>query len=440
MLLKKSMISKTISKLYKNNLINSTILYGLSTAINKGLILIALPLLGKILSMEEYGIWSLTQIFISLGAPVISLNAFSGILREGVDNKKKGYSVFLKYLEVVSLITTSACLFIFWIDENWIFYTMLLIFVESFQLIILGWYRSQDKHLQYFGVCLAKLIALLFSILLIWEEPILVDLLKYQFVFGAILLFVFILAELFKKHKTEEGSIKINQVFRFSILLIPHSLAQWILSGSDRIAIKWLLNDFELGRYSLAYSIAMILMLVNSGLGLTIPNFVIKNYDKWITGQFKSKILILYGVVTFMITSSIFLFIDFLKEYISIFKAIDYELKLIILILIVGIFLLGIYYFYVNILFYHRKSKTISLITFLVGMFNVLGTIFLVEKIGIFGASIITFASYLIYYLATIYQAIRIEPKLRFHIKKEIGIVLLFSILITVTSIIIINV
>ena len=98
--------------------LKTTVFYGVSTAINKGLMLIALPLLGSVLNIEEYGLWTLSQIAISLGAPLISFNSAAGILREGIANQNIGYSSFIKYSRLIALISSILLLGMFFFSKN----------------------------------------------------------------------------------------------------------------------------------------------------------------------------------------------------------------------------------------------------------------------------------------------------------------------------------
>ncbi|WP_298542654.1 polysaccharide biosynthesis C-terminal domain-containing protein [uncultured Aquimarina sp.] len=404
--------------------LTTTLFYGISTAINKGLMLIAMPFLGSVLGIGEYGLWTLSQIVISVGAPILSLNSISGIIREGVENEKVGYSSFIRYSILVLLVSLVIGFILIFLPSTWLWYTIILILIESFQNNLLGWYRARDRHINYFVLILLKLLALMASIFIVKSEPSLDQLLFYQIVLGAMFILPFYVKELFYS-VYEKIPIAFKGTLIFSALLIPHGVAQWIMSGSDRLIIKYVLNDLELGKYSLAYTLAMVLMIVNSGFALTIPNFILKDYETWVSGNKKVKILFLYCIVTILITVVLIFSIDFVKPYISLLNEVDRTVKEIIVWLVNGIYLLGIYFFYVNILFYHRKSKIVSSITLVTALINLLGTYIFVKKIGIYGAAIVTFASYLIYLGLFIYESSKIEKRVFKYLKVELMLIVL---------------
>ncbi len=66
----------------------------------------------------------------------------------------------------------------------------------------------------------------------------------------------------------------------FGILLIPHSLSQWVMSSSDRYIIKVI---FYYGcRYSLVDAYASLFMLFISVLAITLPEYCIRKYDSFV--------------------------------------------------------------------------------------------------------------------------------------------------------------
>lgn len=386
--------------------------------------LIALPFLGNVLTIEEYGLWTLSQILISLGAPIISLNSASGILREGLEEPKKGYSSFIKYSRLIALISLLSIVALSFFPKTWFWYTLALILIESFQNTLLAWYRVRDKHLNYLILVLLKLGALVFAVFIMKSQPSIEKLLFYQLLLGGVFIVPFYFNELFYAN-FKKVPIIFKKILIFSTLLIPHGIAQWIISGSDRLIIKYVLNDFELGKYSLAYSLAMVLMVVNSGLALTIPNFLLKNYEAWMSENKKVKILFLYSITAIFINFTLVFSMDFFGQYIPLLSKVDIHIKGIMIWLSSGMYLMGVYFFYANVLFYHRKSKAISFMTIVAALINIVGTYIFVNKIGIYGAAIITFVSYLIYLGMFIYRACLEDDRMFKYLKTELGIVLL---------------
>lgn len=386
--------------------------YAISTGINKGIALIALPLLSGILSVSNFGIWSLAQIVIVVLAPLLSLNGYSALIRYGVDNKILGWNILKLYLKYCMIIGTPI-LIIFCFDYgNWIFVTLLLAQVEGVQILILGWLRSQDKHVKYFIVSLIKIFSLLGCIILI-KNVSLIELLQWQTLISSLLVAVIILIEYLQNNVLKQIDLISKKFVSFSMLLIPHSISLWILSSSDRFIIKFLLGEHELGKYSIAYSIGLIVMLFNSGIALTLPNYILSNYRVYIDSSKRINLIIAYSVGVIILNTGIFIFIPILAENFSLIGSVDRELKEIILWVVNGIYMLGLYYFYSNILFYNVKASWISINTLIVSVINIILTFIFVSSIGIKGAAISTFISYLIYSIFNFLLASKLERKIR---------------------------
>ena len=387
---------------------SSFLWYGFSTGINKGVLLVAIPLLSGILSLQDYGLWSLSQVIIVVCSTLVSLNGYSSILRFGVNDKLLGYGIFRKYFKYTLLIGGANLVFLFFYGVNWISLTFLLAQLEGFQVLLLGWCRSRDYYFTYFIISLIKITAIVLTVSFV-EVNSLVELLWGQFIFGGIMLAGLYTYVFYKDNNLLVSKLKMKNFLLFSLYLIPHNIALWILSSSDRIIIKNILNEFELGLYSLAYSLALILMLLNSGIALTLPNYIIAKYDYYINSKLKIKLILLYSTSTILLNGFLYFFILFFKDKVFYFKEVDAVVYDVIVWVFNGIYLLGLYYFYSNILFYNKKAKLISLNTFFVSVLNVILTIIMVNYMGIKGAAIASFFAYLIYLISNIFYSFRLE-------------------------------
>ena len=410
-------------KILKSRIIRESVFYGFSTALNKGLVLIALPLLIGILSLEEYGIWALIEVIVSLGAPLVSLNAASSIMREGIGNTTKGNIIFSNYLKLIVPIAVLIIIVSTIMPTGWLSYTLLLIAKEAFMISILAWYRSQNKHFLYLLTTLTKIIALFIAAFITKTTPSLFLLLKYQIIIGSLLLVPFYLVAI----NTIRNSPKLSDfksLLIFSLSLIPHGLSQWVLNASDRTIIKSILGNTDLGIYTLAYTLSMVFLLINSGLALTLPNHIIKNYNYWLNSSVRIKFLIIYSIVFTLISFTIVLVSYVFKPYFNFLDAIDNEVLILMKWILIGLYLLGVYLFYVNYLFYLKKSVVISAITMSSAIINIILTIIFVKFYGIIGAAISTFLSYFIYSALCIIFANKYEKLLRANVLNEIILIL----------------
>lgn len=406
------------------HLASTFLFYGFSTAVNKGILLITIPLLSGVLTLEDYGLWSLSQVVIVIGAPLMSLNGYSSILRFGVNDKQIGNALLKKYLRHTLFIAALSLLFFKFYGINWISLTLLLAQVEAFQLLLLGWCRSRDYHIVYLMLSMIKIISIILSILVLNINS-LDNLLLWQLIFSSIILFSLYIYLIIKDRHLVNIKLNMNKFLSFSLYLIPHNIALWILSSSDRIIIKNILNELELGLYSLAYSLALILMIFNSGIALTLPNYIISKYETYINSNLKIKMILGYSLLTIITNIILHLFIYLFEDKIDYLNKVDENIYIIIAWVFNGIYLLGLYYFYSNILFYYQKAKLISLNTLGVSILNVILTIVMVNYFGIKGAAIATFLAYMVYLISNVYFSYRIENAIKKDVPYLLGVAII---------------
>ncbi len=419
-----------IQKIFKNTFLKNALIYGASSGINKGIVLIAMPFLGQILSIAEYGLFGLSETLIIVLGIVVSLNGYMSILREGIGNLEKAHILTMFYLKRVALISLGVILALFFLEKNWIWFTIILILIEALQLILLGFFRSQDNHLTFFLIPLSKLAALFTAYLFVKNDPSLDELLLYFCIFRGLFLLPFLIKVLSIKIKNTLIQNFIP-ILSFSLFLIPNGLGQWGINYFDRLIIKNLKSEQELGIYTACYSIAMIIAIINSGLLTAITNHVLKNYKKWTQSLYKTKVLVIYSGVIFFISFLFLVLIDFIKTLIDIdiLNAITTPEKIIILILNQGMYFLGIQFFYTIILFYHKKAKTTSTITLVTFVFSIICAYYGIITFGIIGAAYATVSSYLLYAAITIYYSLRIDKELKKYLMKDLLIIFLFTLL-----------
>lgn len=415
------------------------LVYTLSIAIDKGSPFLFFPLLLKFLTIEQFGIWSLILILSNLLTPIVSLNGSASILREGSENVSIGKYLLKKYITLILLIGLVVCLLLFFLDnfkENWLFYSALISVYESSLISILTFLRAQNRYIFFLIINILKTTTLFILILFAVKYKIeFSQFLSYQVVIMFVFTFLLFIISYFNSVKIV--SITFYSTFMFSLSLIPHSMSQWVMSSSDRLLIEYFINTKSLGIYSLSYNIAMVLTLINTGLGYALPTFLIKNYTKWKEKNYDKKLIKYYSILAIVIFIIIYItfYIDYL--YFNFLKYYSSEMINLITINYVALYFLGLYTFYANYLFYHKKGKIISTTTFYAAIINVVSSILLINAFGIIGASIGTLLTYIFYLYYIRLKTIKIENNINFNLIKNISL-LVFSI--TILRLIISNV
>jgi O-antigen/teichoic acid export membrane protein len=418
-------------------MIKNTLLYIISNAISRGAFILYSPILLSILTLEDFGLYNLVFILSMLMSPILAFGGGSSILREGVVDNAKAYYLFVRYMFLLILISFLLFIVVNIFDTSqytWLTYAVMLSSVEASLLIILAYYRTINKANIYLYISIIKFILIIIIFFISSNlNYALNDILQLQFIMLCILSIVFLFIVVFRNNTKYISSGDNYSIFIFGLFLMPHGLSQWIMSSSDRILIKYFLANELLGIYSIGYIVASLLLLINSGIGLALPQEMIKNYQKWKDDKLDIYWIRIYSISTIVLLLCIEIFFILDKNYFNLLKYYSVEMYLIFSFVYIGITILGFYYFYANYLFYFKKSKLISAQTFIAAVANIILTILLLNYIGVTGAAVATMLSYLIYLYLVRKEALKLEIEL-----KEISIVIdkIFYIIMSINTII----
>ena len=425
----------------------STVIYSLGYGVNRGLFLFSFPFLAAYLSLSDFGLYALILTLSQLLLPLQSLNGSAVLMREGVTDKSIAVNIYIKYIVITFFITIFFALLVNFIlleDYYWLLYASLLSGSEALLLLTLTFYRAQDKPLLYLYITFIKSFIVLSVIYFtIHNDMGLKLILQWQVVASVLFALILVLIVIIQNFNIVNISkMKLENSLLFGILLLPHGISQWILNSSDRLVIKYVENDVSLGAYTIGYTFASILFLMNSGITMAIPQLMIKDYKSWIRLKKDTVFIQYYSIfaVALYILLWIFIYVD--KNILNFIHHYNMSVLLTFTFAYLGIFILGYYYFFANYLFYHRLAKVISTQTIIVALLNVVLTIALVFLMGFVGASLATLITYGFYLFIVKNVAIKVEPKLKgqlTHIVKILVISLLALCIMSVIGVIIIK-
>ena len=198
--------------------------------------------------------------------------------------------------------------------------------------------------------------------------------------------------------------IKINFEFKqlkaplkYSLPLIPHMLSGFLLAAIDRIFLERMIGLNDVGIYSLAFNIAMILYLFIDAIRLSYtPYFnktALKEGDK---AKSKFAKITTYGFLIYTLVG-IFLII-FSKELITLIADKKYHGAVDIFpVIIITNVINGLYFFFVRpLLFLKNNTHFVSIATVIAAIINIFLNYFFISYFGILGAAWATFISILI--------------------------------------------
>ena len=403
-----------LKKTLLNGVISEAIVYSIANALNRGTILLITPLLLLAYSIEEVGRISVIYAISQFVMPFLLVGMSAAIVREGVGNSKS--------IDYLSIQTYKAVIFLFLVvllaNELFVakhlWYTRYAILIGGanalFEVFLTSMRAKNEKKIFSF-FCFLKSILIILAVVIAIFTKVDIDLLCLLLFFST--LFVFAISILIiKPVPLSDGGVTYRKCVKYSSFLIPHAIAVWALSSSDKIIIDYFLSDYELGIYSIAYTFGMFLIIVNSGIALALPRYVFSDIEKYSGLTERNKFVTFYTglYITLSLFMEFFFWVD--RLFLGMLPE-DKQVYEIFRIIAVGIYFSGLYHFYSLYIMYEKKTKLISTISMLVAIFNILLNYFLIPKYGIIVAAYTTVFSYLLYFIFIFYTSCKIRKSLK---------------------------
>lgn len=418
-----------------------------ASIIQRSMSIIATPVYTRILTTEEYAQYTLYQswfviwmIFASL--QVFNYSTYTALAKfddkDGFISSAAGVIISLTALCGMTYFVLSCFFQDFLGFPSFIAVCMFLdiLFYSIYNL----WVARERYDYKY------KLMAIL-SIIMGICEPVLGIGLTYLVrnkgygriygVFAVHTLFGFFLfVAVLKKSKRLFFARYWKYIFRFGLPLLPHLLSTQILTRSDRIMINSLCNASDAGIYGLAYSLSMLMMIVNDAIlnsftPWTYHEMKDKNFGNIKDGA--NKVLMLVGM-------SNILLILFAPEAVKFFATKEYfQAVYIIPAVSASVYFTFLFNLFVNIEYYYAETKFVTAASVGAAATNVALNLFFIPRYGFIAAGYTTLISYIFYALGHFFFMRIVSRKhaggYQFYDNKRI---LSVSIIFTVTALLII--
>ena len=407
----------------KGKLIRNLGGYTLVNLINSSIPFLLLPFLTNYLSATQYAVVDIFSNLSFIFLPLIGLNIASSVLRFFYDDLD--FNSFLGTVISFMLIFGGAFLLLAALgilllkhnilgeDVPNIVILLALSYAFCSQLIetILSLFRAQEKPFNYGLVRISKtIIDLSLSIYCIivlsygWEGRV------YSMLIGAVFIGMLTLSYLFIKLKIRFAinTHYLKQALVYSSPLILHSLGGYVISFSDRFIILEYMDSSAVGLYAVAYQVGMIMSFANNSFNQAWTPFL---FSKLKTGNKQAlsmlnKFNYAYFVFMLLLAMVIYFIVPFIYEHL-IGKDFKVDFSIILWVLL-GYALNGMYKILVNYLFYFKKTKRLALITIIAALLNVFFCILLVQELGILGASISTTIAFFVMFALVYIEYLKI--------------------------------
>lgn len=399
-----------IIKKYKKTSIQvkASIWFIVSSFLQKGISFFIMPIYTRLMSTQQYGIYSVTISWFDIMLVFTALNLFSNTYNVGLtkySNKRNELTTSL--ISLCSLITIVAFGSLFFFRNYWIRIlgislplTVCIFVYLFFEPVNNFWLALKRYQYEYKNVIVFTFIVSVFtpiiSIVLIINteykaEAAVLSKVLLSTLMGSILLYQF-----FRKSKTVYSKEYWSFALKMNVPLIPYYLSIRILSQFDRLMINNICGPDKAGIYSLAYAVSNALLILNSSLNAA---FIPWLYQKLKVGDIL-EVRKIYRLLLALICIVNLLFMFFAPELINIFATSNYrEAVFIIPPLVMCVVLNFVYQHYINIEFYFEKSRITMFASIGVAIINIILNLIFIPRFGYLVAAYTTVFSYLFFCL-----------------------------------------
>lgn len=380
------------------------------SAVQNGASFLSMPFLVRLLTTEEYGIYSVFRSWINIISIFATLKMCTEVFNNAMYKYPDRRDEYTSAAQSVSITGVTICFIVYLaLKDVWnvVFglpgkYSLLifiqLFFTESYAV----WTAKQRYEYRYMNMVISTVA---FS-LLYFVMPILAGYMSdgntrlsaviyagvaVQVCFG----FGFMVFNFFK------GKCFFNREYwkfaiGFNLPLIPHFLSSVILGESDRVMIKNIVGPSEAGIYSFVYTIAIAINIVTEAIRNAIVPIV---YDALGKKDFKA-VKSAVNILLIAVGGFILMFSAVAPEFIKLFATTEYygAIKLVPVISLSSFFGF-LYTVFSNVEFFFEKNKLVAIASVAGAAANIFLNALLIPIFGYYAAGYTTFLCYGLYAL-----------------------------------------
>ena len=389
--------------------VKASIWFVVCNVVQKGISLISTPIFTRILTTEQYGVYSVYQSWYSIIIILATLNLYAGVCNNGLTKFPAERNVFISSLQGLSWVFTLGLFLVylcgrdFWngiLGLSTIF--VIAMFLQAFfEPGYLFWTISQRYDYKYKGILVTTLIMAIGSPLLgivtVLHTTYKAEarVLSYVFVQVAMGL-VFCIINLMKGR-----TLYRKDYWKYAIVfngpLIPHYLSMTILNQSDRIMISSMVGKSYAAVYSIAYTLAMMMSVVTSAINNSFIPYTYKGLKAKEYKEIRKSANILLVLVGVGCTIAMALG----PELIKIFATEEYyEAIWVMPPVAASVFFMFLYPLFANVEFYYEKTKFVMVASCIGAAANVLLNYIFIREFGYIAAGYTTLSCYILFAFA----------------------------------------
>ena len=401
-------IFSKISEKYKSMPVTAKVVFWFTIAnfLQRGISIITTPIFTRILSTEQYGMFSVYTAWSDILVIIVTLNLHMSVMNNAFMKTNTTKERVVSSFQGLSCITSLSFLFVYLIFNNQINNLMGLPFSVVFAMfisfifispynywLIYKRYQYDYKKMAFVTVLVSLLIPVCGLIAVFFADSHQGEarILGKIFVVSAVGLFFMIVN--WKKDHTFFDKDLWKYALVFNLPLIPHFLSETFLNQSDRIMINTFCGTSYSGIYSIAYTVASLMSIFASAVNTAMVPWQYEHLrDKKYNQLAKPVYYILIGLG---LVSALMIILA--PEIILVLAGEKYGLAVsLIPTLATSVFFNYLYQTLARVEMYYGKRIYTVIGTFSAAFVNVVLNYFLIPKFGFIVAGYTTLISHIL--------------------------------------------
>lgn len=374
--------------------------------LQKGVSLITVPIFTRIMSLDQYGTYSLYLSWLNIITVVTTLNLSYGVFNKAMISFENDRDRYISSMQGLTITLTGICFAIYCISTqqiNKLFglstIMIVMMFAELFVTPSLSfWLGKKRFEYRYKKIVVISLIKAILNpflgVILVLITPYKAEARVFATVVVEVIICGLITGLQFYKGKKFFVKDYWKYALSFNLPLIPHYLSGSILNQGDRIVIEKMVSSLAVAKYSVAYNVGMLAQLITLSLGQAFTPWLYKSFkeEKYegINERINLLLVFVAGIVCVLML--------FAPEVVLVFASKEYADSVsLIPPIAASVFFIFAYSIYSNIQFYFGKRLLIAIASFVAAALNILLNILLIPFFGYVAAAYTTLICYIAY-------------------------------------------
>lgn len=397
--------------------VKASIWFTVCSIIQKGITLLSTPIFTRLLTTEQYGMYSVYQSWYSITSIFATLNLSSGVLFNGLTNYPKDRKRVISSFQGLSTTVTLGLFVIYLIFSrfwNNLFGMGTLLMVAMFaELLVVpayAFWAVKERYNYSYKLLIALTLLVAFGSPVVGILAVLSTSHKAEARVLSYVAIQIIQGIVFYIYNFKKGKCFFNKKYwkfalSFNLPLIPHYLSMTVLNQADRIMISNMVGTGAAAIYSVAYQVSMMMNIITTAINNSFVPYTYKemkghNYE----GIKKNSniLLVLIGILSVIAMA-------FGPEIIKIFADEEYyDAIWVIPPVAASVYFIFLYSLFANIEFYFEKTKFVMIASCGGAVANIILNYIFIPFFGYYAAGYTTLVCYIMFSFAHYYFHLRI--------------------------------